>query len=118
VTLKLRKLKKAAQPLRYDMGKISIQYKVEISNRFQAINLLTSKPEELWREFKQKFKKTTEAHVPVLGKRHKAPWILEAAVEIANQKRKKKMQGKSHSLVKKKKTVISKGRSGRIRRNT
>jgi len=93
-------LKKAGQPLRYDMGKISIEYK-EISNCFQALDLLTSEPDELWREIKQEVKKTTEAHVPVLGKRHKSPWISEAAIEIANQRRKEKTQGKSHSLVKK-----------------
>jgi len=45
--LKLRKLKKVAQPLRFDMGKISTEYKVEISNRFQALDLLTSEQDKL-----------------------------------------------------------------------
>jgi len=68
---------------------------------FQALDLLMIELDDLWREIKQEVKKTTEAHVPVLGKRHKSPWISEAAIEIANQRRKEKTQGKCHSLVKK-----------------
>jgi len=62
VRLKLRKLTTDAQSLRYDMGKISTEYRLEISNRFQAIDLVMREPDELWMEIKEEVKTTTKAH--------------------------------------------------------
>ena len=48
--LKLKKVRKATRPLRYDLNQIPYDYTVEVTNRFQGLDLIDRVPEELWTE--------------------------------------------------------------------
>ena len=45
--LKLKKVGKATRPFRYDLNQIPYNYTVEVTNRFKALDLIDSMPEEL-----------------------------------------------------------------------
>ena len=48
--LKLKKVRKTAWPLRYDLNQIPYDYTVEVTNRFKELDLIDRVPEELWME--------------------------------------------------------------------
>ena len=47
---KLKKLGKTTRPFRYDLNQISYDYTVEVRNRFKGLDLIDTKPDELWME--------------------------------------------------------------------
>ena len=47
--LKLKKVGKTIRPLRYDLNQIPYDYTVEMTNRFQGLDLI-DRVEELWTE--------------------------------------------------------------------
>ena len=48
--LKLRKVGKTTRPLMYDLHQIPYDYTVEVTNRFEGLDLIDRVPEELWME--------------------------------------------------------------------
>ena len=48
--LKLKKVGKTTRPFRYDLNQIPYYYTVEVTNRFEALDLIDRVPEELWTE--------------------------------------------------------------------
>ena len=48
--LKLKKVGKTTRPFRYDLNQIPYNYIVEVTNRFQGLDLIDRVPEELWTE--------------------------------------------------------------------
>ena len=48
--LKLKKVGKTTIPLMYDLTKISYNYTVEVTNRFERLHLMDRMPKELWTE--------------------------------------------------------------------
>ena len=48
--LKLKKVGKTAGPFRYDLNQIPYNYTVEMTNRFQGLDLINRVPEKLWME--------------------------------------------------------------------
>ena len=48
--LKLKKVGKATRPFRYDLNQIPYDYTVEVTNRFNWLDLIDRVPEELWME--------------------------------------------------------------------
>ena len=48
--LKLRKVGKTTRPLMYDLHQIPYDYTVEVTNRFEGLDLIDRVPEELWTE--------------------------------------------------------------------
>ena len=47
---KLKKVGKTTRPFRYDLNQIPYDYTVEVRNRFKGLDLIDSKPNELWTE--------------------------------------------------------------------
>ena len=47
---KLKKVGKTTRSFRYDLNQIPYDYKVEVTNRFKALNLIARVPEEIWTE--------------------------------------------------------------------
>ena len=47
---KLKKVGKTTTPFRYDVNQISYDYTVEVTNRFNGLDLIDSVTEELWTE--------------------------------------------------------------------
>ena len=48
--LKLENVRKITTPFRYDLNQIPYDYTVEVTNRFEALDLIDRVPEELWTE--------------------------------------------------------------------
>ena len=48
--LKLKKPGKTTRPFRYDLNQIPYDYIVEVTNRYNALDLMDTVPEELWME--------------------------------------------------------------------
>ena len=48
--LKLKKVGKITRPFRYDLNQIPYDYTVEVTNRFQGLDLIDRVCEELWTE--------------------------------------------------------------------
>ena len=48
--LKLKKVRKATRPFRYDLNQIPQDYTVEVTSRFKGLDLTDRVPEELWTE--------------------------------------------------------------------
>jgi len=46
----LRKVGKTTRPVRYDLNQIPYDYTVDVTNRFQGLDLIDRVPEELWTE--------------------------------------------------------------------
>ena len=49
-THKLKKVGKTTRPFRYDLNQISYDYTVEVTNRFNGLDLIDRVPGELWTE--------------------------------------------------------------------
>ena len=49
-THKLKKVGKTTRPFRYDLNQISYDYTVEVTNRFNGLDLIDRAPGELWTE--------------------------------------------------------------------
>ena len=93
--LKLKKVGKTTRPFRYDINQIPYDYKVEITNRFNGLDLEDRVSEELWTEVYNtvqeavtktisKGKKNTGRENGFLRRSYKLPRIEE------NQKAKEK----------------------------
>ena len=48
--LKLKKVEKNTRPFRYDLNQIPYKYTVEVTNRFEGLDLIDSVQVELWTE--------------------------------------------------------------------
>ena len=48
--LKLKKVGKTNRPFKYDLNQIPSYFTVEVTNRFQELDLIERVPEELWTE--------------------------------------------------------------------
>ena len=48
--LKLKKVGKITRPFRYDLNLIPYNYTVEVTNRFEGLDLIDRVPDELWTE--------------------------------------------------------------------
>ena len=46
----LRKVGKTTRPLRYDLNQIPYECTVDVTNRFEGLNLIDRVPEQLWTE--------------------------------------------------------------------
>ena len=46
----MKKVRKATKPLRYDLNQIPYNYTVEVTDRFQGLDLIDRVLEELWME--------------------------------------------------------------------
>ena len=46
----MKRVGKTTRPFRYDLNQIPYNYKVEVTNRFQGLDLIDRVPEELWTE--------------------------------------------------------------------
>ena len=50
IRFKLKKVGEITRPFRYDLNQIPYNYTVEVTNRFNGLDLIDRVPEELWME--------------------------------------------------------------------
>ena len=85
--LKLKKVGKATRPFRYDLNQISYDYTLEVTNRFNGLDLIDRVPEELWMEVHNIVLEAIIKIIPKKKKCKKAKWLSEEVLQIAEKKR-------------------------------
>ena len=70
-----------------DMMWITNDYTVKVSNRFNALNVINMKPDEIWRILKEAVTQITEELIPKRAQKKGKPWLSEEAIEIAEERR-------------------------------
>ena len=85
----MKKVKKTIRLYRYDLNQIPYNHTVQVTNRFQGLDLIYRVSEELWR-FVTLYRRQSSRLSP---RKRKAKWLSEEALQIA-EKKKKETKGK------------------------
>ena len=94
---KLKKVRKNATPVRYDLNQIPYDYTVQVTNRFKRLDLKDRVPEELWTEVCDIVQGTGIKTIPKKNKCKKAKWLSEEALQIAEKTR--EVKGKKEKYI-------------------
>ena len=86
-------MEKTTRPFRYDLNQIPYDYKVEVRNRFNRLDLIDRVPDELWTEVCDTVQETGIKTIPMENKCKKAKWLSEEALQIAEKRREAKGKG-------------------------
>ena len=83
--------------LRYDLNKISYNYRVEVTNRFKGLDLIDRLPEELWMEVHDIVQEAVINTITRKQKCKKAKRLSEEALQIAEKRKELKGKGEKES---------------------
>ena len=86
----MRKVGKTTRPFRYELNQIPYDYTVEVTNRFQGLDLIDRVPEELWMEVCNTEQEVVTKTIPKKKKCKKAMWLFEETLQIAEERREAK----------------------------
>ena len=89
----MKKVRKTARPIRYDLNQIPYDHTVEVRNRFKGLDLTDRVPDELWMEVHDIVQETGIKTIPMEKKCKKAKWLSEEALQIAEKRRDAKSKG-------------------------
>ena len=81
--LKLKKVRKATTPFRYDLNQTPNDYSVKVRNRFKGLDLIDRVPDELWTEVCDIVWETGIKIIPKKKKCKKAKWLSGEALQTA-----------------------------------
>ena len=82
--MKLKVMKKASRPVRYDLSKISQEYVVVVSNKFQTLAEAESL-HELWENMKKIINDVANKHIPRAKWKKTSEFLSQYAMEIAHE---------------------------------
>ena len=88
--LKLKKVGKTTQPIRYDLNQIPYDYIVEVTNRFRGLDLIDRLPEELWTYVSDIIQEAVIKTIPKKRKCKNRKWLSEEVLQIAEKEEKQK----------------------------
>ena len=77
----------------YDLNQITYKYIVEVTNRFQGLDLIDRVPKKLWIEVCDIVQEAVIKFIPKKNKWIKAKWLSEEALQIAGKRREAKSKG-------------------------
>ena len=86
----MKKVRKTARPIRYDLNQIPYDHTVEVRNRFKGLDLIDGVPDELWMEVRDILQETGIKTILMEKKCKKAKWLSEEALQIAVKSREAK----------------------------
>ena len=89
----MKKVGKTTTPFRCDLNQIPYYYIVEVTNRFQRVDLIDRVPEEIWTELRDTVQKELIKTIPKKKKFKKAKWLSEEVLQIAEKGREAKSKG-------------------------
>ena len=75
------------RPFRYNLNQIPSDYTVEVTNRFNGLDLIERVPEELWTEVCDIVQEALIKTIPEKKKCKKAKWLSEETIQIAEKRR-------------------------------
>ena len=84
---------KTTSPFMYDLNQIPYDYTVEVTNRFEGLDLIDRVPEELWVEIRNIVQEAGSKTIPKKKKCKKAKYFSEEALHIAVKRREAKSKG-------------------------
>ena len=96
--LKLKKVRKTARPLKYDLNQIPYDYTVEVRNRFKGLDLISRVPDELWTEVRDIVQETGIKTNAMEKKCKKGKWLSGEALQIAAKRREAKAKEKRKDI--------------------
>ena len=76
-----------------------MDYTVEVTNRFNGLDLVARVPEELWMEFPNTVQDAVTKTIPQKKKSKKAKWLSVEALQIAEKRRKVKGKGERERYI-------------------
>ena len=77
----------------YVIDQIRHEYTMEVTNRFNGLDLVNGVPEELWAQVRNLVQEAANKTIPKEKKCKKAKWLSEEALQIAEERRKAKSKG-------------------------
>ena len=89
----MKKVGKTTTPFRCDLNQIPYYYIVEVTNRFERVDLIDRVPEEIWTELRDTVQKELIKTIPKKKKFKKAKWLSEEVLQIAEKGREAKSKG-------------------------
>ena len=89
----MKKIGKTTKLFRYDLNQIPYDYTVEVTNRFNGLDLIVRVPEELWTEVHDILQEAVIKTIPKKEKCKKAKWLSEDALQTAEKRREVKGKG-------------------------
>ena len=91
--LKLKKVGKTTKPFRSYLKQMPYDYTVEVTNRFNRLDLIDRVPEELWTEVHDILQEVVIKTIPKKKKCKKAKCLSEETLKIAEKRRDVKSKG-------------------------
>ena len=93
--IKLKKVGKTTRPFRHDLNQILYDYRLEVRNRLQGLDLRDRVPEELWTEVCDIVQEAGIKTTPKKKKCKKGKWLSEeGGLHSCKKKRSKKQRRK------------------------
>ena len=89
----MKKVEKTPRPSTYDLHQIPYDYTVEVTNRFEGLDLIDSVPDELWTEVRDIVQETGIKTIPMEMRCKKAKWLSGEALQIAEKREDAKGKG-------------------------
>ena len=89
----MKKVRETTRPFRYDLNQIPYGYTMEVTNRFEELDLVDRVPEELWTEVSDIVQEAVMKTIPKKKKCKKAKLLSEEVLQIAEKRRKVKGKG-------------------------
>ena len=84
----------------YVIDQIRHEYTMEVTNRFNGLDLVNGVPEELWAQVRNLVQEAANKTIPKEKKCKKAKWLSEEALQIAEERRKAKSKGERERYTK------------------
>ena len=78
---------KTTRPFSHDLNKIPNDYTVEVTNRFQGLDLIDRVPEELWMEVWDIVQEAVIKTIPMKKQCKMVKWMSEEPLQIAVKRR-------------------------------
>ena len=93
--IKLKSIRNAAKPCRFDLQGIDDRYRVETKNQFQALMTKEEEctPDELWLNIKDSVLVAAKKYVPKKKKKKSSPWLSQEVIDLADERRQLKEAG-------------------------
>ena len=89
----MKKVRKNATPVRYDLNQIPYDYTVQVTNRFEGVDLIDRVPDELQTEDCNIVQEAAIKTILKKKKCKKAKWLSEEGLKIVEKRREAKSKG-------------------------
>ena len=96
--LKLKTIWKSTRPFRYDLNQIPYDYIVEVTNRYNALDLMDTVPEELWMEVHNTVQEAVIKTIPQRKKCKKGKMVVWGSLTKSWEKKRHERQRRKGNI--------------------